>query len=218
MTPAEVEIQARRRYNSVSDTNFYAQADMFQWIYEAEMEMAIRAKVNEVRDTSISTVDGTRTYAFPTDMFEIKRVEYDGDKLGKVDDRGEDTINLGDSDSTETGTPAHYRVWDETFYLRPIPDSAKTLTVDGYKLPTALTTASTTLTTPKGYHTFLIDYVVAQMAFKDENYTAYDRNLAKFENNLVTKVIATEARRKRGDRPAIQRTEEMYMNDAFGVV
>src|SRR5688500_17329952 len=105
MTPAQVETQARRRYNSVSDTTFYSQDEVYQYIFEAEMELATRAKLIEGRDTSITTTASDQTYEVPDGFFEVSRLEYDGDKIQKIEMREDDTVTIGNSDTTSTGSP-----------------------------------------------------------------------------------------------------------------
>jgi hypothetical protein len=218
VTPAQVEAQARRRYNSVSDTTFYTQDEMFQWIWEAEQELATRTLCIDGRDTSLSTTASTQTYAIPTGFFEIKRVEYDGTKLQQIDFREDDALTIGGANTTSTGTPAYYFIWNGTLYLRPIPaESSKQIKIYGPKSATVLTTGSSSLSTPAQYHYRLIPYVTAQMAFKDENYTAYETMMDTWNANVLL-TERDERRRKRADRFAIVKPEELMDQSPFGGV
>ncbi len=219
MTPSEVETQARRRYNSVSDTSFYPQADVFQWIWEAEQELAVRTRCIEGRDTtSLTTTASTQAYSVPATFFEVLRVEVDGTKLQKIDFREDDALTIGGANTTSTGTPNYYFIWNRTLYLRPIPDtSSLEIKLYGPKNATALTTASTTLTTPAQYHHRLIPYVVAQMALKDENFDVHEAQLVAWERN-VEQTEKDEKRRKRADRFAIVKPEELMDQSPFGGV
>jgi hypothetical protein len=217
MTPAEVETQARRRYNSASDTVFFTQAEMFQWIYEAEMELSKRALVIEDFDESTSTTASDNTYAIPTNYISIKRLEYDGQKLQRIDNREDDLLTSSNRTTTDEGTPQYYYVWNDVVYLRPIPDAAKTLSFYGYKEPTALTTASTSLSIPSRYHVDLVDYVTAQMAFKDKELVISDRLLLKWEDKIRRAEIF-ERKRRRRDAFAAVKDEEQTGGTTIGVV
>jgi hypothetical protein len=206
MTPAQVEEAARRRYNAVN-SDFWSQDEVFKVIYEAEQILAQEALVIEDLDTSITTVAGTRGYAYPSLVIGIKRVEYDGQKLMRVDDREDDLLTLNNSNATEQGRPTYYSEWDDTLYLRPIPDAANTLTLRVYKQATLLTTASTTLSTPVRCHAALINYTVAQLAAKDKAWDVYDRFMEAWQAD-VEKHKAWTARKKRTDGFAVVKDED----------
>lgn len=197
MTPAQVEQAARNKYNSLTST-FYSQDEVFKLIYMAELELATKALVIEGVDTSIATVAGTRAYSFPTGVIAIKRVEYNGQKLQKIDFRDDDMLTTFNSATTEQGSPLYYAEWNKTLYLRAIPDAIQTLTLYVYKEPTLLTTASTTLDVPTELHTDLIDYVTSELAAKDERFDISDRYLARW-NDKVQKAIQWQKKRLRTD-------------------
>lgn len=177
MTPTQIETAARRKYNAVSDT-FFAQAEILDLIYFAEVELCRAGFLIEGRSTSTSTVIGTRSYAFPSNYISIKRVLYNGMKLKPIDMREDDMITALDEGATDQGTPQYYTIWNETLYLRPIPDAVQTLTIYGYKEP-AIPTILDTLEIPSEFHLAIVDYVVSEIAAKDSNFTAasYYRNL-----------------------------------------
>jgi hypothetical protein len=206
MTPAQVEEAARRRYNAVN-SDFWSQDEVFKVIYEAEMILAQEALVIEDLDTSITTVAGTRGYAYPSLVIGVKRAEYDGQKLKRIDDRDDDLLTLNNANATEQGSPIYYSEWEDTLYLRPIPNTALTLTLRVYKLPALLTTASTTLSTPVRCHAALINYTVAQIAAKDQEWNVYDRFMDRWEKD-VEKHKAWTARKKRTDGFATVKDED----------
>lgn len=215
MTPQQVEEAARARYNAVSST-FYSQDEVFKVIYAAEQELATEGWVIEGKDTSIPTVSGTRIYSFPSLFIAIKRIEYDGRKLEKIDDREDDSLTIHDSGSQVQGTPAYYWVWNDQVYLRPVPDAAETLTIYGYKEATLLTTASSTLSVPVRFHSKLINPVIAALAEKDENFEAaqYYRNLWDVD---VEKVRRLKAKLKRTDGFAVVKDEESLGRSPLGL-
>lgn len=219
MTPSEVETAARNRYNSVSD-NFYSQAEIFQLINEAENVLAMEFNGIETTDTSITTVADTQTYAFPTDVFAIRRITYDGNKLQNITMREDDRLTLQNATTTATGTPQYYWVWDEIIYLRPIPAAAAELKLWVYKEPTTLTTTptvSTTLSVPSQFHFILIDYVAMQMAMKDDNTSAASKYELRWERG-VNKAREWIKRRKRSDRFQIVKDSETLAETIIGDV
>ena len=216
MTPAQVEEAARRRYNSVG-SSFWAQDEIYKVIYEGEQILATEGLVIEAKDTSTTTVAGTQGYALPSLFIDVKRLEYDGQKLQPIDFRQDDQITLLNSATATQGTPQYYTLWNDTVYLRLIPDAAETLTFYGHKEATLLTTASTTLSVPVRYHIRLIDYVVAQMAAKDGNWPMYDRYIGAWDKT-VEKVRQIKARLKRADGFAVVKDEESLSETLLGSV
>lgn len=216
MTPAQVEEAIRRRYNAVNDS-FFAQDEIFKIIYEAETILAIEDKVIEDLDASITTVAGTRAYDFPSNTLEIKRIEYNGQKLEKVDLRDDDQITLWNRTTTTQGTPKYYLTFGEKIYLRDIPDAAQVLSIYRYKLPTLLTTASTTLTVPTYCHTALINYGAMIVALKDQNAAMADRYGAAWESDRK-RIQKIAKMRKRGDTFASVKDEESIGTTLIGVV
>jgi hypothetical protein len=206
VTPAQVEEAARRRYNAV-DSGFWSQDELFKVIWEGEQELAMDSLVIEARDTSIPTVAGTRAYARPSLFIAIKRIEYDGRKLKRIDDREDDLLTLSDAGTAEQGTPLYYWEWNDSIYLRPIPDAVETLTIYGFKEATLLTTASTTLSTPTRCHQALIKYVAAQMAAKDQKWEIYDRFMDAWMGD-VKAIRHWTQKKKRTDGFAVVKDED----------
>lgn len=192
MTPAEIETQARNRYNASGDPHFTS-AELRNAIYQGELELAHEASVIEAVTTTAS-VASTQTIAFPTNCIGIKRIEYDGDKLiqGILDD------DPKTSTTEQTGTPGKYAIWNDTIYLYPTPDSVKTVKIFHYNEPAEVTTSSTTMSVPARYHTDIIDLVLSIMYAKDQNtaMARYHRDL--WEMN-VKKIVKTRRKEKTGD-------------------
>lgn len=215
MTPTQVVEQARRRYNAFGDS-YWSDDELMQLVYEAEMTLATEANVIEDKDTSITTVASTRDYALPTGLLALKRVEYNGYKLKPIDQREDDALTLNNSDSTSEGTPQYYFVFENRIYLRPIPDAADTLTLFCYKEPTALSTSSTTLSTPTRCHIHLINYVLS-MALKDGNFDIADRYENRWNVYLEREKKWTQ-KRKRTDGFATVKDEESLAETILGFV
>jgi hypothetical protein len=216
MTPSQAEETARNRYNAVNDT-YFSQDEIFKYLYDAELRLAVEGLTIEGLDTSTTTVASTRSYAFPTNAFAIKRVEYNGETLQLTDFREDDRLTLSNSTTTTTGTPRYYLVWNELIYLRPIPDAAQTLTVYSYDRPTLLTTASTAFSSDEQYHLYYVTFAVAQMALKDGNLSLYRVLMDEFERS-VDKARKVRRRSKRQNSFGYVRDEEMLSQTIIGTV
>jgi hypothetical protein len=171
MTPGEVVTFARQQYNAVGDT-FFSDPEMYSLVKIAQTELANAAKCIE-RVYSTTTVAGTQSYAFPTLATEIKRITYDGYNLEPATFREDDLLTAYDQDTTTRGTPRHFFTWNQTIYLRPIPDSALTLQIFSINAPDDVSSTST-LDVPTLFHLDLADFLLWKMAVKDKNWSAAD--------------------------------------------
>lgn len=216
MTPQQVEEAARRRYNGENDT-FFSQDEVFKVIYEAELELSTAGLVIEAVDSSTTTVIGTRAYSFPSNFIALKRVEYNGLKLKITDFRDDDRLTVQNSVTTQQGTPFYYQIFSKTIYLRPIPDAAQTLTIYGYKEPTLLTTASSTLSTPSEFHMDLVDFVTMVLCAKDKDYEGVALYQQRWEA-AKKRARQWQARRKRADGFNSVKNEESYTTTYLGIV
>lgn len=179
MTPAEIESQARARYNASGDPHFTS-SELRNAIYQAELEMALEAFVIEATTSTVS-VAGTQTVAMPSLAIAVRRLEYDGKALevGSLED------DPKTSTTTVQGTPGKYVVYGSNIYLYPTPSSIKTVKIFHYSEPAEVTTSSSTMSVPTRYHTDIIDYVLSIMYAKDQNngMATYHRNM--WESNLL---------------------------------
>jgi hypothetical protein len=215
VTPSQVETAARNRYNAASD-NFYSQSEVFELIYQAESVLALETDCIEGVDSSTSTVIGTQGYAFPTGFTTVTRVEWNGRRLVKIDMKEDDALTALAANTTVTGDPVYYFVWNKTIYLREIPGSVQVLKIFGYKEPTALTTSplSSTLSVPSWHHTKLVNFVTAHIAGKDKDFEGYQTYMDRWDQD-VERARVFEKRRKRGDRMAYVKSEEELGQTGF---
>ena len=168
MTPQEIETAARNQYNAASDSN-WSSSEIYTLIYAACLEMVRDCNLVIERVYTTSTVAGTQEYAFPTYALSIKRVTYNGKKLAPYTFRDDDTITLSNEANADQGEPTYYYEWNESFFLRPIPQEVGTLKVYTINEPQTVTSNSV-LEVPTFTHMNIVDYVVAQMAAKDMNF------------------------------------------------
>jgi hypothetical protein len=169
-------------------------------IYQAEQEIATATRLIEGRDTTLTSTAGTRVYAFPTGVLDIKRVEYDGVKLEPIDFRDDDSVTLYDADTTARGTPLFYSVWNNNIYLRPIPDTSSLgITLYTYKEPLPVTTGTQTLEVPAIFHMSIVDFVVSEMAAKDQQFQTATYYRDKWDNVHMPRIKMWVQKRKKGD-------------------
>lgn len=198
MTPAEIETAARRKYNSTS-SSFYAAAEIYDLIYQAELEIARDTKMLEGVTTTTSTAS-TQSYSYPTGVLEIKRVEYNGAKLQPIVFRQDDNLTLFNSNETTVGTPIYYYDWAKTLYLRPIPQTSSVqIRIYYYKEPAQVTSATQVLEVPALFHMCIVDYVVAEMAAKDQDHVTSNQYFDKWYNKHMPAMKAWTHKRRTGD-------------------
>ncbi len=215
MTPQQIMEAARRRYNAIGDT-FWSDDEIYQSIYDGELQASIDAPGIMERIYTTTTTAGTQEYAFPTNVLAVKRVTYNGQKLKKITMREDDSITGLNQDTTDQGTPTYYYEFDESIFLRPIPDDALTLKIWAYQEPDTVN-ATATLELPSVFHMSLVDYVLYQMAFKDSNHNAADRLEKKWEKAIM-RMKAWVAKRKRTDSFAAVQDEESSIGSWLGHV
>src|SRR3990167_9776787 len=121
MTPAQIELSARRRYNAVNDT-MWSESEMWDMIYGACLEVSDEGYVIE-RTYTVSTVASTQDYDFPTNTIAVKRATWDGRKLTRIDMIEDDALTGLNQTTTDTGNPEFYWIWNDTISLRPVPSS-----------------------------------------------------------------------------------------------
>lgn len=193
MTPTQIENQARQMYNAVGDS-FFPQDMILNIIYQAQLEMGV--EVDFIEETfSTTSVVAQREYTYPDNTVSIKRIEYAGVKLNKVE--------LKDDPKTSTteasGTPDSYAIWNDVVILFPTPDTASdTIKMFTHQRASAVTTTSV-LNIPAQYHMAIVDLILSVFFAKDK-----DRQMSIFHRNIwneaVRKAKMETARRKRTDR------------------
>lgn len=219
MTPALIVTAARRKYNS-TNSSFYADAEIWDLIYQAELEIAMETKILEGRTViSGGSVDGTQAYAFPTGCLELKRVEYNGQKLKRIDFQQDDALTLANSNTTAEGDPLYYYVWDSYIYLRPIPDTSSVqIRVYYYKEPTIITASGQTLEVPSVCHMAIVDRVAAELAAKDQNFETASYYMQLWNDVHMPRIKNWARKRRTGDGFNIVKDEEALAGTILGAL
>ena len=182
-------------YNAVSDT-FFSDTQIYNWIWQAEIELAKKAWVIESYTTG-STSASTQSYAYPTNAVAIKRVTVNGKKLKRITFREDDAVTLSNQNITTTGWPIYYADFNSTIYMRPIPDATYTIGWYTYNLPT-LPSSTGTLDVPTIFHFDLVDYCLFRMFGMDKDPVNVQYYKTEWEKHVMD-AIAYTARKKRTD-------------------
>ena len=215
MNLTELETAARNKYNAVGDTN-WSSAEIRDLAYQACMELATECYVIE-NVYSTTTVSGTQEYAYPTYAIAIKRVTYNGGKLEPIGFRQDDALTMNNQALTSTGTSQYYAFWDNTLILRPIPDGAYTLKVYAYVEPQQITASTSTLEVPTRCHINLVDFIVSEMAAKDQNFNMAKWYRDRWDSYKIKEKILTR-KRMRADGFSQVKDEESLPNTLLGAV
>lgn len=209
-TPNELITDCRNRYNAEGD-KFFSDTELYDLVYDASLDMATETECIE-RRYSLTTVASTREYSFPELAYKVHRIQWNGVRLDPIDFMQDDFHTGNDEDSTLTGEPRYYAIWNGVLYLRPTPDAAQTLKIWSVDYPDTVSNTST-LDIPTRYHSYLKDYVLSSMFSKDSNQkmASYHRNL--WDTNVL-KVKRVEMKRKIGDQyPVVKQQEQMPTHD-----
>jgi hypothetical protein len=205
MTPADLETYVRRRYNAVGDT-FFPQSEIFNFFYDAQMQMAMECMCIKSTYTSSTVVD-QRAYDWPDRAFAIRRIEVNGERILPNDFMSDDAQTGNNPDETITGDPEQYQVWGDSLYLRPVPDTAgQTIKIFSYDEPQDVN-ASTTIDVPRRYHFYLADYALFCMFGQDKNASMADRYERRWQNDKEM-VKRFETEREIGDSFRVVKHED----------
>lgn len=205
MTPVEVATAARDLYNATGDT-FFGDTQLYNWMWQGCHELAMKAWCIEAIDSSQSTVAGTQGYAYGTNVIAIKRVTVNGKKLKRITMREDDAITLSNQAVSTQGYPIYYYEFNNTIYMRPIPDAIYTIGFWTYN-DAAVITAVSTFTIPTLFQFDLVDYCLFRMFAKDK-----DVDLASLHKSLweqhVKEAISFQKRQRRTDSFATVQSED----------
>lgn len=213
MTPSDINVYARAKYNAASDS-FFTDMEIYYYIYQAELELASECPgiIEIYRPAGITLTAGTRSYAFPANVRLIKRLEYvnssgSANKLEPITFREDDALTLVNTASTTLGSPQFYEIFNGNIYLRPIPDtSATVLNIYSYDEPAVVSSVST-LEIPSIFHMDLCDFVVMQMYLKDKDAISVGFYEKRWDS-AKARIKRWVQKRKRGDAFTIVMNED----------
>jgi hypothetical protein len=170
------ELYPRLHATNESTLQWWTEAQLRQWANEALQQLARGAALFVRRDTSITTVNGTRTYALPARHIATIHAAYDGKPLEPTDRRGLDALDVA-ADSAVCGAGESPERWyEETLGAHahigvfPTPSAAATLALIFLQQPELFTSTSSTAPIPRVLKAFIEDYVLAEAWSADSDF------------------------------------------------
>lgn len=133
---------------------------------------------------SLSAVADTASVALEDDTDDIETVRLDGEIIARIgQDEGERFFS-----STATGTPAYWSRWGDTLYLWPTPNASATVTVRGWREPTAWTTlgSSTEVDADERLHLACAFYALSMAYMQQEDEVLSARYMQQFTEHVAT--------------------------------
>lgn len=160
--------------------------DVERWINDAVKHISVANDLMQATGL-LSSVAGTNTYNFPSDMLSLNSMYYDDVRL-KYMKRSEydEYVNASDPSEVQSGTPLLYTRWGTQFLLYPRPDTAIT---DGIKLlyiqrQPDVTDSSDTVPLPVEYHPEIVKYCLQQAYQTDEDWDAATQMSDQFTDGI----------------------------------
>lgn len=125
-------------------------------ISKAERRIVRRLRTREFEtSTSFSTTASTETVAIPSDFVMAKTFMLTSDPVVVLVQKDLTTL-YNDVPSSATGIPSAFAPFGSSFYLRPIPDSARAAKLFYYQSPTPLSDVNTSNTLLTKYPDLLL--------------------------------------------------------------
>lgn len=147
---------------------FVSNAEIDRWLNRANYDLIDAAGVEATSAQSITTADGTESYALPADIGMVEQVE--------LLDSADSTIftilrplSLSERDTEGKGRPRGYYVLGTSLYLVPTPDAVYTLRVWHTRAGVTLSADGDTPIVPTRFHDLLTLYAVAQAKRKSDD-------------------------------------------------
>lgn len=205
MLVTDIQTAARDLYNGIGDS-FFSDTQINNWITQACNEFCKESYLIDTITTT-ATVIGTQGYAYPTNAIAIKRVVVGGRKLKRITFRQDDAITLSNQASTQSGFPVYYTDFNNTLYLRSIPDSIYTMVIYSQNMQTPITSNVIPLDIPTLFHFDLVDYVLYRMFTKDKDLMNMQFHKSAWSEHLV-RARSWKALQKRADSFTTVQDEE----------
>lgn len=182
MTVILVSDVARQVGRSFGDTDqiLITNADIIDWVNEAQLELVKRTNCNIATVTAVAS---SYPIIMPAGSVGVTRILYGTVPLVEVDIGQLDALGV-DLTIRQT-SPMYYYFRDRKVNLYPLQPTADTTTVstDYVQHPTTVTLVTDPLTTPDTYNPEIVKYVLAKAHERNENLTAYQQKMAEFQES-----------------------------------
>jgi len=199
MTPAQILASIRAQFNEPT-ANFCTDAEIYQYLWEAETKINNTTECAESTDASINTIIGTAEYTLPANILFVKRVQWDYVRLKKIDFRElENQEGQSYGNPIAQAQPYAYYLYGSIIGFYPTPNLAEKVVMWTIVQPTLCNSGSTSFTVPQLFHHLFEDYCLYRMFSKDQedNRAAFYKD--NFEKNLQ-EAISSWNKSKSSDR------------------
>lgn len=159
-------------------------AKLIRWTNMAILEICTRDPKAYQGKWTQNSVAGQNEYPYPTGLLHVNMVKYDTGPplLHKSFEMIQ--FETDTSFTTERGTPEFWSHHADNFYLWPVPDAVKVITVYGAAKAANVTTLADTLPLSDRFFPRICEYVLSCAEELDENYEASAAKRSQFEDMI----------------------------------
>jgi hypothetical protein len=127
------------------------------------------------------------------DLILIKRVTYDSVPLAMIEQEAVDRLLVS---TTPDNTPSAYYTYSNKvgFFPNPISGDTTAIAITYAKLHSAITATGNTVTVPDTWRTELINFIVARLHERNENWRAAELYAQKFRESLSARKYESQSR------------------------
>lgn len=166
-----------------SSANYSALID--KWLNEGVKKVYRRSNMRVGQTTStINTVAGTNSYSLPSDFNSFISLR----NTSITPNEELDELSASDFDAntdSSVGTPYLFSVYGSTLYIYPTPQSAGTLVLRYWKLPTDMTTDNDEVPLPDDYENVIVEYALKKCYAAEGDIEMSNFHNQNFETELV---------------------------------
>jgi len=179
--------KCRRRLNETSD-NLHTSDDLIAYADEAQKYFVRETRcLQGISSTAVA--DGTQGYSLPSDFLALRRVTFDGKKIFSVSFPEIDESGTNETDTSATGTPKNFYIYNQTVYLIPIPGSSangESLKIYYYKFPATIDATTDTLETDVVYDDIIVAYMTYLAFLKDGEFDMADYHMSECNSKIIS--------------------------------
>lgn len=183
MITSEIVNAVQRQFGDESGAQI-TQSDIIRWINSGQRDINRKIHVlQDHRETSITAE--LNSYDLPSNYLSMVRVTFDNRKLDLI--RLEDLdLRTTEIDSSPSGTPISYYLWDRKLYLYPPPNASGSSNLDIWyaRLPVDVETLADTPDLPEEMHEDLIRYCMIQARELDSDLEGKQQAQSDYSESL----------------------------------
>jgi hypothetical protein len=154
-----------RRQFGDADAIQISDLDILAWLNQGVRELISNFPINQATAVT-STAVGTYIYSLPSDMYEMRGVQYDTAILGSVG--FDEALTRYGPSLTDRGIPEVWWTYGNNLYVYPVPNYVLPLTIYYIKAPSLVSVSSSLLPVPDRYYNNLLQFVLARAYEMDE--------------------------------------------------